>query len=636
LEIRWQLLIDSAVEHGASMYRRLVAEEVGNYRDDTPVAEDYALWSAVARRYPMANLPQVLLRRRVHRWSISSVRRREQELMRWKIARENHLYLEPDIHEGLDVERMLPALWALWFMRPDLIATEDARAASQLAWRLRREFARKCVGTGLDQLYVEKWCRDWLFQRLPILLHHLVDKHHWETARFIVEDTRDEIQARAVAGSVFKPHDLSDRQGNERPIHHCQPLVSIIIPTYNDAEFVGSAVQSALEQDYSNVEVIVIDDGSTDNTREVLSPFLEDQRVRGFFQENRGPSAARNRGIAESRGEYLNFLDADDYLHPSKIAKQVHILESEPSVDLVYCDVAVVDRNGDTIEEYSVGASRKILDDDIFDSLMLGGYFPPHVVLLRRRVLDQVGGFDQDLRCTEDLDLWLRASAEGIRARYVDEKLAYYRRYPGTVSQDEPAMQRAHAVTLERIASQYPARVARSVLQLLSAREDLYAASKWLATAYTELMEPYQELKEWAGGLEQYSKVLRDHALSLEEGQQELRKWALGLEQDNQKLSEWARGLEEYTWVLRQRGFTLEEDQHGLKEWALGLERDNQRIRGWALELRQEHQKLSDWARGLEEAHEQLAQGYTALRTWALELERAHKERSDWGGGPSD
>jgi glycosyltransferase involved in cell wall biosynthesis len=282
------------------------------------------------------------------------------------------------------------------------------------------------------------------------------------------------------------------------------PLVSIIIPTYNHAHFLGAAIQSALAQDYPHLEVIVVDDGSTDNTREVVGPFLEHPQVRYIYQENHGLSAARNRGIAESRGEYLNFLDADDYLHPAKIARQAQLLDSEPWLAFVYCDVIQVDENGEEIDNnYSIGLSRRKLDGDIFDSLMLGGYFPVHAVLIRRSVLDQVGLFDETLKSLEDLHLWLRVSAEGFRARYIDEKLVYYRRYGGSMSQDEVTMHSAYSTVIEEMTCQYPTRVGQSIINLAKLNEELYAGNQWLGDIYQQLFNERKELRAWIAELEQ-------------------------------------------------------------------------------------------------------------------------------------
>jgi len=122
------------------------------------------------------------------------------------------------------------------------------------------------------------------------------------------------------------------------------PKVSIIIPTYNYAHFITEAIQSVLSQTFQDFEVIVVDDGSTDNTREVLAQF--GNKIRYIYQENRGLSAARNTGILNSSGQYLCFLDSDDSLLPEKLELQVKLLDSKVDVDLVYTWWYLVDENG--------------------------------------------------------------------------------------------------------------------------------------------------------------------------------------------------------------------------------------------------------------------------------------------------
>src|SRR3989338_10346077 len=112
------------------------------------------------------------------------------------------------------------------------------------------------------------------------------------------------------------------------------PLVSIIIPTYNNAKFISAAIDSAAKQTYPNIEIIVVDDGSTDQTKNVILPYQH--RIRYIHQSNEGLAAARNKAIEKSKGDYLQFLDADDLIHPEKIKKQIDCLMREPQFDVVY------------------------------------------------------------------------------------------------------------------------------------------------------------------------------------------------------------------------------------------------------------------------------------------------------------
>ena len=108
------------------------------------------------------------------------------------------------------------------------------------------------------------------------------------------------------------------------------PLVSIVIPVYNGALYIRDAIESALGQTYKNIEIIVVDDGSTDNLEETLAPYVKQKKVRYFHRENKGLSAARNTGIKESRGEYVALLDADDIFLPQKIGTQIECLKKHP------------------------------------------------------------------------------------------------------------------------------------------------------------------------------------------------------------------------------------------------------------------------------------------------------------------
>ncbi|MBV6496243.1 MAG: putative glycosyltransferase EpsE [Pyrinomonadaceae bacterium] len=121
-------------------------------------------------------------------------------------------------------------------------------------------------------------------------------------------------------------------------------LISVIIPNYNYARYLPEAIESVLAQTHKNVEVIVVDDGSTDDSKEVLASFGD--RIRTIFQQNQGVSAARNRGVAESNGDFLAFLDADDAFLPSKLEKQLELFRADEEIGLVHVGMVNVDPNG--------------------------------------------------------------------------------------------------------------------------------------------------------------------------------------------------------------------------------------------------------------------------------------------------
>ncbi len=182
-----------------------------------------------------------------------------------------------------------------------------------------------------------------------------------------------------------------------------QPLVSVIIPTYNRAALVRRAVASALAQTYSGYEVLVVDDGSTDPTLEALGPFLS--RIK-FLRapENRGVSAARNLGVAAARGEWLAFLDSDDEWLPNKLARQMAYLAAHPELLLCQTEETWVRRG------VRVNAPRSCRKEGghIFLRSLERCLVSPSAVMVHRRLLEDHGSFDETLPVAEDYDLWLR------------------------------------------------------------------------------------------------------------------------------------------------------------------------------------------------------------------------------------
>src|ERR1700722_2179819 len=211
-----------------------------------------------------------------------------------------------------------------------------------------------------------------------------------------------------------------------------QPLVSIIIPCYNCEKWVQQAVESCLHQTYSNIEVIVVDDGSTDGSLEVLRQFLP--RIRLETGPNRGGNSARNRGFALSAEEFVKYLDADDYLEPEKISRQVSFLE-ETKADVVYGDWRHRRHLPDSCFSYLdriqvVGVQQNLLASLLSFGLVNGG-----AVLYRRQVVNRVGGWDETLRAFQDMDFLTSVALSGAKIRYQPGCYFIYRKYsPVTVS----------------------------------------------------------------------------------------------------------------------------------------------------------------------------------------------------------
>jgi GT2 family glycosyltransferase len=258
--------------------------------------------------------------------------------------------------------------------------------------------------------------------------------------------------------------------------------VTIVIPCYNQARFLGGALDSALAQDYDSLEIIVVNDGSTDDFAAWVLPYQNNPRIKIITQENRGLPAARNRGIQESGGEYLKFLDADDALAPNAISMQVAAFRKTPALGLVYCDLTHVDAQGKPCDNFSVATMRRILDGDILPSLLVGGYFTPHTVLVPRHVLDHVGDFDETLGGTADTELWMRIACEGYAAQFIPEKLVYYRLHDANMSLNTAHMSETRLRALEKITARYPQRVAGALDELMREHERVDRDSVWART----------------------------------------------------------------------------------------------------------------------------------------------------------
>ena len=197
-------------------------------------------------------------------------------------------------------------------------------------------------------------------------------------------------------------------------------MVSVIIPTYNQAQQLPRAIESVWAQGIEDLEVIVVDDGSTDDTDVVLRELSNDGRLRCFRQQNLGPAAARNRGIRESRGELIAFLDSDDFWLPGKLQAELEALE-RTGCRFSYCGSQVVDENGDVLT--SLPAADK---DSLFSELIWGNRIATPTVLVHRSLLDEAGPFDESLHSGEDWDLWLRLSLRS-RAACVPKPLVAVR-----------------------------------------------------------------------------------------------------------------------------------------------------------------------------------------------------------------
>jgi glycosyltransferase involved in cell wall biosynthesis len=230
------------------------------------------------------------------------------------------------------------------------------------------------------------------------------------------------------------------------------PKVSIVIPAYNAMTYLPDTLASVFDQTFSDFEVLLVDDGSTDSLQTWVAQTVCDPRFKLISQLNQGLSAARNTGITHSQSEYIAFLDADDLWHPTKLAKQVQWLEAHPTVGLIYTLTALLDSVGNPTgrvlgTEIAGNVLSQMLQRNIIDC--------PSSVLVRRQCFERVGLFDRTLRAVEDWDMWIRIAAVYPLA-VTGIPLVYYRQHPSNMSKNWRVMEQAFQQAIAKAFASVP------------------------------------------------------------------------------------------------------------------------------------------------------------------------------------
>ena len=228
------------------------------------------------------------------------------------------------------------------------------------------------------------------------------------------------------------------------------PRVSIIIPTYNRGKYITYALESVLSQTFHDHEIIVIDDGSTDNTQEILKKF--EGKIISICQKNQGISNTRNRGIKEAKGKYIAFLDSDDYWTPAKLEEQVKILDHSPKVGIVYARMPIVNDQGEKIGMKPAGVSGK----NFKELLEVWGDIPTSTVMTRKECFEKVGLFDPPLEPMEDIDMWIRIAQFYDLYEIENKVLAYYRRHEEQVTKRKTKVYQGLVRIYTKIYNAYP------------------------------------------------------------------------------------------------------------------------------------------------------------------------------------
>ena len=223
------------------------------------------------------------------------------------------------------------------------------------------------------------------------------------------------------------------------------PRISVIIPTYNHARYLACAVRSILSQMFCDWEAIIVDDGSTDDTAQVVRTFT-DARLRYVYQRNQGLSAARNAGLALVHSPLVAFLDADDEWEPEFLSTCLSLFEQKPGLAGVYTRTRYIDGEGLLLPAVGGGV---VPAEQLYDRLLEGGFFPPAAALISTQAVVDAGGFDDSLTSVEDWDLWLRVAGQGTMVG-IPDALARYRILSGSMSTDVARMHRNRMRVLDK------------------------------------------------------------------------------------------------------------------------------------------------------------------------------------------
>jgi glycosyltransferase involved in cell wall biosynthesis len=225
------------------------------------------------------------------------------------------------------------------------------------------------------------------------------------------------------------------------------PRVSVITPAYNASRYIAETIQSILGQTFDNFELIVVDDGSTDNTAKLVRGF-SDQRIRYFYQANSERSVARNRGVELAQGELLAFLDADDLYLPSKLASQVQAMDSLPAIGLIAGGHRYIDEHGNLLAVFRPWDTYPTLD--LATWLSACPIWLPHI-LLHRDWFIRVGGFDQEMSYAEDYDFLLRLANAGCIMEWDKEIVCSYRLHADNTIRQAERMTQGHQRALQKL-----------------------------------------------------------------------------------------------------------------------------------------------------------------------------------------
>jgi glycosyltransferase involved in cell wall biosynthesis len=294
------------------------------------------------------------------------------------------------------------------------------------------------------------------------------------------------------------PH--AEEQSSTPTFHEKESvLISVVIPAYRCAEYIVQGIESVLNQSFTNHEIIVVNDGSPDTAdlEAVLAPYTG--RIRYFKQPTKGPSGARNTGVRNAFGKYVAFLDGDDYWTPDHLAKNVGILERDPSLALVYCDCILV-KDGQPYGRVFFAQDQS--NSVTFESLLLQrSTISTSSVVASREAILSAGGFDEELHRCEDFDMWLRLAVSGSRMSYHPDAEVYHRVHDVSLSADSLAMIKDRVRVYEKVAS--TVKVSKEQKQIIR-----YMVTKSQSDGYIEQLKEALDREDYAEAREAAERAL--------------------------------------------------------------------------------------------------------------------------------
>ena len=303
------------------------------------------------------------------------------------------------------------------------------------------------------------------------------------------------------------------------------PRVSVVIPTYNCARFLGRTIDSALRQTYRDFEVIVVDDGSTDETQALMASYGDG--VRCIVQSNQGVSAARNLAIERSDGEFIAYLDADDLWRPEKLARQVEYLDAHPACGFVHTEVSVIDEQDQILHAlFNHETDRAVPQGRCVRDVLLRSHIQTLTVMERRSAYDLAGGFDLRLPVAQDYLHWILVVLAGYEVGYLPEPLGQYRWRAGSLMSSQRRLLDDFVkiyeglLTEQHIGQRHGAEMGRIVeAQLYATQRHLAYLERRECSSIVARRRILNLIRKWPLQVELYVDLLKTYLISRQSNQ---------------------------------------------------------------------------------------------------------------------